>query len=383
MSTKNPQKSEKLFRSGLVGDRRTSAAAADSIWVNSHITQLLDTISQFDDTCDIAIMTNRRTSFNFKLDSEVASKPITPSAGTSPERTKAKNIDANHVVGDDELWADFQQRLRQSKHNVTAADTRRMFQEFLLEKKQKAAAERKSTSLESSTCNDESPTTEAQKPPSSLVEAAANSTKSSAKNFFRRMSMISSASSGHGGGNASVRSLNSSGLSSRQLAAADDDAQSRRGSLGSLGSLGALYNNIVGELSDSYEDDSDGEDLLGRMVDTLSSSPGRLGMLQKFGSERHLSSNQRPSLAAKEVQSKRCIYQMAQEVGNANSGIVASIAQSDTSQGQRARQGRRGSIADRLAHVAALAKVSLEDEIDGKDDDGHDNDGHGAYSGLR
>lgn len=351
--------------------------------LDSAITHLLDTISQFDDTCDIAIMTNRRASINFKLDSEVASKPITPSASTIPERTKAKNIDAHHVVGDDELWADFQQRLRQSKHNVTAADTRRMFQEFLLEKKQKAAAERKSTSLESSTCNDESPTTEAQKPPSSLVEAAANSTKSSAKNFFRRLSMISSASSGHGGGNASVRSLNSSGLSSRQLAAADDDAQSRRGSLGSLGSLGALYNNIVGELSDNDEDDSDGEDLLGRMVDTLSSSPGRLGMLQKFGSERHLSSNQRPSLAAKEVQSNRCIYQMAQEVGNANSGIGASIAQSDTSQGQRARQGRRGSIADRLAHVAALAKVSLEDEIDGKDDDGHDNDGHGAYSGLR
>ena len=333
-------------------------------------------------------MTNRRASLNFlKLDSEVSSNPITPSASTSPERTKRKDIDANHVVGDDELWADFQQRLRQSKHNVTAADTRRMFQEFLLEKKQKAAAEQKSSTLGQDdlpgSSNNDSSTMEAQKPPSSLVEAAANSTKSSAKNFFRRMSMISSASSGHGGGNASVRSLNSSGLSSRQLAAADDDAQSRRGSLGSLGSLGALYNNIVGELPDSDEDDSDGEDLLGRMVDTLSSSPGRLGMLQKFGSERHLSSNQRPSLAAKEVQSNRCIYQMAQEVGNANSRIGASIAQSDTSQGQRARQGRRGSIADRLAHVAALAKVSLEDEIDGKDDDGHDNDGHGAYSGLR
>ena len=333
-------------------------------------------------------MTNRRASLNFlKLDSEVSSNPITPSASTSPERTKRKDIDANHVVGDDELWADFQQRLRQSKHNVTAADTRRMFQEFLLEKKQKAAAEQKSSTLGQDdlpgSSNNDSSTMEAQKPPSSLVEAAANSTKSSAKNFFRRMSMISSASSGYGGGGASVRSINSSGHSSKQLAAAeDDDSQSRRGSLGSLGSLGALYSNIVGELSDSEEGDSDDEDLLGRMVDTFSTSPGRLGMLQRLGSEGKVSSNQRPSLAAKEVQSNRCIYQMAQEAGNASSGIGVSIAQSDTSLGQQARQGRRGSIADRLAQVAALAKVSLEDEIDGEDDH-HDNNGDGAYSGLR
>ena len=338
-------------------------------------------------------MTNRRASLEFlKLDSEVSSKPISPSTSTSPERTKRKDIDANHVVGDDELWADFQQRLRQSKHNVTAADTRRMFQEFLLEKKQKAAAEQKSSTLgqdgQAASGIDESSTKEAQKPPSSLVEAATNSTASSAKNFFRRMSMISSASSGYGGGGASARSINSSGHSSRQLAAAEDeDAPSRRGSfgsLGSLGSLGALYSNIAGELSDSEEDDSDDEDLLGRMVDTLSTSPGRLGMtLQKFGSERQVSSNQRPSLAAREVQSNRCIYQMAQEVGNASSSTEVSTAQSDTSHGQRGLQGRRGSIiADRLAQVAALAKVSLEDEIDGEDDH-HDNDGHGAYSGLR
>jgi len=296
------------------------------------------------------------------------------------------------VVGDDELWADFQQRLRQSKHNVTAADTRRMFQVFLTEKKKAAAeaagadaAEQNSLNVgqggEAGTSESLTAGTDVRRPPSSMVEAAAASaasTASSAKSLFRRMSMISTVS---GGG--SVRSINSSSHSSRQIAAAaaeDEDGNSRRGSLGSLGSLGALYNNIVGELSDSEDDDSDDEDLLGRMVGSLSSSPGRLGMLQKFSSDRGMS-NPRPSSEAQEVQSNRCIYQMAQEVGNAAAGDT-SIQPSSTLQSHGGQQNRRGSIAGRLAHVAALAKVSLEDEIDGEDD-GHDNDGHGAYSGLR
>ena len=330
---------------------------------------------------------NRRSSLQFlKLDSEVSSissNPTETSNNGSPERPKRRDMDANHVVGDDELWADFQQRLRQSKHNVTAADTRRMFQEFILEKKQKAAVLDAAEQHSSNGGDSDSPTGIGE---SSAEAQRTNSTASSAKNFFRRMSMASSV---HGGGS-SVRSINSSGHTSGQVAAGEDeDDQSRRSSLGSLGSLGALYSNIVGELADSEDDDSDDEDLLGRMVgnlssspgrlvDTLSTSPGRLGVLQKLSSDRQESSN----IAAKEEQSNRCIYQMAQEVGNANSSSGAPAAQSKTLEGQRARQGRRGSIADRLAQVAALAKVSLEGEIYGEEDH-QDNDGHGAYSGLR
>lgn len=351
-------------------------------------------------------MANRRASLNFKLKSEVSSSSLKTSdmslasgdGSSSESRTKRRDIDANLVVGDDELWADFQRRLRQSKHNVTSADTRRMFQEFLLEQKKIAAdadaAEQNSLNAlvgqdggqgtgESSAAG---PGPEGRRSSMSLVEAAAASTTSTAKNLFRRMSMISTASVG-----SSVRSINSN-HSSRKLAATartcattgsnEDEDGTRRGSLGSLGSLGALYNNIVGAESDSDDDDIAYEDLLGRMVGTSSSYPGRLGMLQKTSSDRATSNW---------AQSNRNIYQMAQEVGNAAAGDNSSRNNSAAStqpsilQSHRGQQKRRGSIADRLGQVAAMAKMSLsslEAELDGEDD-GHGNDGHGAYSGIR
>ena len=231
-----------------------------------------------------------------------------------------------------------------------------------------------------------------------VVYNVAASTTATAKNLFRRMSMISTVSVG-----SSAKSINSN-HSSRQLAATartcattgsneDEDGNGRRGSLGSLGSfgsLGALYNNIVGEESDGDDDDADYEDLLGRMVGTPSSYPGRLGMLQKCSSDR-ATSNWRPSLEAQGAQSNRNIYQMAQEVGNAAAGDNSSRNNSAAStqpsilQSHRGQQKRRGSIADRLGQVAAMAKMSLsslEAELDGEDD-GHGNDGHGAYSGIR
>ena len=354
-------------------------------------------------------MANRRASLNFKLKSEVSSSSLKTSdmslasgdGNSSESRTNAKrrDIDANLVVGDDELWADFQRRLRQSKHNVTAADTRRMFQEFLLEKKKIAAdadaAEQNSLKTVGQdggqgTGESSAAGPEGRRSSIGLVEAAAASTTATAKNLFRRMSMISTVSVG-----SSAKSINSN-HSSRQLAATartcattgsneDEDGNGRRGSLGSLGSfgsLGALYNNIVGAESDSDDDDIAYEDLLGRMVGTSSSYPGRLGMLQKTSSDRATSNW---------AQSNRNIYQMAQEVGNAAAGDNSSRNNSAAStqpsilQSHRGQQKRRGSIADRLGQVAAMAKMSLsslEAELDGEDD-GHGNDGHGAYSGIR
>ena len=153
-------------------------------------------------------MTSRRGSLSLfnGLNDEVA--PISQSrrrqSGTIDSEPVPKSIDARSVVDDVDLFSEFQQRLRQSKHNVTTLNTRQLFQEFLLEKKKLTATASSNDESLSSVENDRSSSrsllsrqvfeseTDKEVQPNSLVEAAANTT-ATAKKFFRRMSMVSTA----------------------------------------------------------------------------------------------------------------------------------------------------------------------------------------------